>query len=216
MRRCAVAKASCSRLRSIKAPPCFDARITSKRVCALPHPRDPPDVSAPLRMETDDSEPPIIIIAPSVRETNEKRKGKGKKEKWAGTPRGDGVFDASDCVYLIGSGAQQRSIVDDRLLEYTRSYRSVVLRWFVRGEGRYWSRTDGWCRFDDSWRTTIPRVNINRTLPLNRDGYSRRQFAFNYGKYCRTPAVHCQYIPSDRSEYCLLIIIISVNIVERN
>lgn len=77
-------------------------------------------------METDDSEPPIIIIAPSVRETNEKRKGKGKKEKWAGTPRGDGVFDASDCVYLIGSGAQQRSIVDDRLLEYTRSYRSVV------------------------------------------------------------------------------------------
>lgn len=126
MRRCAVAKASCSRLRSIKAPPCFDARITSKRVCALPHPRDPPDVSAPLRMETDDSEPPIIIIAPSVRETNEKRKGKGKKEKWAGTPRGDGVFDASDCVYLIGSGAQQRSIVDDRLLEYTRSYRSVV------------------------------------------------------------------------------------------
>lgn len=126
MRRCAVAKASCSRLRSIKAPPCFDARITSKRVCALPHPRDPPDVSAPLRMETDDSEPSIIIIAPSVRETNEKRKGKGKKEKWAGTPRGDGVFDASDCVYLIGSGAQQRSIVDDRLLEYTRSYRSVV------------------------------------------------------------------------------------------
>lgn len=126
MRRCAVAKASCSRLRSIKAPPCFDARITSKRVCALPHPRDPPDVSAPLRMETDDSEPPIIIIAPSVRETNEKRKGKGKKEKWAGTPHGDGVFDASDCVYLIGSGAQQRSIVDDRLLEYTRSYRSVV------------------------------------------------------------------------------------------
>lgn len=126
MRRCAVAKASCSRLRSIKAPPCFDARITSKRVCALPHPRDPPDVSAPLRMETDDSEPPIIIIAPSVRETNEKRKGKGKKEKWAGTPRGDGIFDASDCVYLIGSGAQQRSIVDDRLLEYTRSYRSVV------------------------------------------------------------------------------------------
>lgn len=126
MRRCAVAKASCSRLRSIKAPPCFDARITSKRVCALPHPRDPPDVSPPLRMETDDSEPPIIIIAPSVRETNEKRKGKGKKEKWAGTPRGDGVFDASDCVYLIGSGAQQRSIVDDRLLEYTRSYRSVV------------------------------------------------------------------------------------------
>lgn len=126
MRRCAVAKASCSRLRSIKAPPCFDARITSKRVCALPHPRDPPDVSAPLRMETDDSEPPIIIIAPSVRETNEKRKGKGKKEKWAGTPRGDGVFDASDCVYLIGSDAQQRSIVDDRLLEYTRSYRSVV------------------------------------------------------------------------------------------
>lgn len=126
MRRCAVAKASCSRLRSIKAPPCFDARITSKRVCALPHPRDPPDVSAPLRMETDDSEPPIIIIAPSVRETNEKRKGKGKKKKWAGTPRGDGVFDASDCVYLIGSGAQQRSIVDDRLLEYTRSYRSVV------------------------------------------------------------------------------------------
>lgn len=126
MRRCAVAKASCSRLRSIKAPPCFDARITSKRVCALPHLRDPPDVSAPLRMETDDSEPPIIIIAPSVRETNEKRKGKGKKEKWAGTPRGDGVFDASDCVYLIGSGAQQRSIVDDRLLEYTRSYRSVV------------------------------------------------------------------------------------------
>lgn len=126
MRRCAVAKASCSRLRSIKAPPCFDARITSKRVCALPHPRDPPDVSAPLRMETDDSEPPIIIIAPSVRETNEKRKGKGKKEKWAGTPRGDSVFDASDCVYLIGSGAQQRSIVDDRLLEYTRSYRSVV------------------------------------------------------------------------------------------
>lgn len=77
-------------------------------------------------METDDSEPPIIIIAPSVRETNEKRKGKGKKKKWAGTPRGDGVFDASDCVYLIGSGAQQRSIVDDRLLEYTRSYRSVV------------------------------------------------------------------------------------------
>lgn len=126
MRRCAVAKASCSRLRSIKAPPCFDARITSKRVCALPHPRDPPDVSAPLRMETDDSEPPIIIIAPSVRETNEKRKGKGKKKKWAGKPRGDGVFDASDCVYLIGSGAQQRSIVDDRLLEYTRSYRSVV------------------------------------------------------------------------------------------
>lgn len=126
MRRCAVAKASCSRLRSIKAPPCFDARITSKRVCALPHPRDPPDVSAPLRMETDDSEPPIIIIAPSVRETNEKRKGKGKKKKWAGKPRGDGVFDASDCVYLIGSGAQQKSIVDDRLLEYTRSYRSVV------------------------------------------------------------------------------------------
>lgn len=126
MRRCAVAKASCSRLRSIKAPPCFDARITSKRVCALPHPRDPPDVSAPLRMETDDSEPPIIIIAPSVRETNEKRKGKGKKKKWAGTSRSDGVFDASDCVYLIGSGAQQRSIVDDRLLEYTRSYRSVV------------------------------------------------------------------------------------------
>lgn len=77
-------------------------------------------------METDDSEPPIIIIAPSVRETNEKRKGKGKKEKWADIPRGDGVFDASDCVYLIGSGAQQRSIVDDRLLEYTRSYRSVV------------------------------------------------------------------------------------------
>lgn len=77
-------------------------------------------------METDDSEPPIIIIAPSVRETNEKRKGKGKKEKWAGIARGDGVFDASDCVYLIGSGAQQRSIVDDRLLEYTRSYRSVV------------------------------------------------------------------------------------------
>lgn len=126
MRRCAVAKASCSRLRSIKAPPCFDARITSKRVCALPHPRDPPDVSPPLRMETDDSEPPIIIIAPSVRETNEKRKGKGKKKKWAGIARGDGVFDASDCAYLIGSGAQQRSIVDDRLLEYTRSYRSVV------------------------------------------------------------------------------------------
>lgn len=126
MRRCAVAKASCSRLRSIKASPCFDARITSKRVCALPHPRDPPDVSAPLRMETDDSEPPIIIIAPSVRETNEKRKRKGKKKKWAGIARGDGVFDASDCAYLIGSGAQQRSIVDDRLLEYTRSYRSVV------------------------------------------------------------------------------------------
>lgn len=77
-------------------------------------------------METDDSEPPIIIIAPSVRETNEKRKGKGKKKKWADIARGDGVFDASDCVYLIGSGAQQRSIVDDRLLEYTRSYRSVV------------------------------------------------------------------------------------------
>lgn len=77
-------------------------------------------------METDDSEPPIIIIAPSVRETNEKRKGKGKKKKWAGIAHGDGVFDASDCVYLIGSGAQQRSIVDDRLLEYTRSYRSVV------------------------------------------------------------------------------------------
>lgn len=30
---------------------------------------------------------------------------------------------------------------------------------------------------------------------MNRDGYSRRQFAFNYGKYCRTPAVHCRYIP---------------------
>lgn len=102
--------------------------------------------------------------------------------------------------------------MDDRLFGYLDSYCRVV------GDSRGGEGDIQVERMDDadSWRTAIPRVNINRTLPLNRDGYSRRQFAFNYGKYCRTPAVHCQYIPSDRSEYCLLIIIISVNIVERN
>lgn len=213
MRRCAVAKASCSRLRSIKAPPCFDARITSKRVCALPHPRDPPDVSAPngnRRFGTAD-----YYYRAKCSRNERKKKGKREKGKVGRHTSRRRCFRRERLRIF---NWQRCATEIDRRWSTLGIYSIVSLRcrWFVRGEGRYWSRTDGWCRFDDSWRTTIPRVNINRTLPLNRDGYSRRQFAFNYGKYCRTPAVHCQYIPSDRSEYCLLIIIISVNIVERN
>lgn len=52
-------------------------------------PRSYPDVFAQQRMKIDDSEPPIIIIAPSETKEEEKKD----------------VFDASDCVYLIDSGA---------------------------------------------------------------------------------------------------------------
>lgn len=116
--RCA--DASCSRLhvRSIKASPCF---ASPRSVSARLSPRS--YVSAPHRMKIDDSEPPIIIIAPS--ETKEEK----KKD----------VFDASDCVYLIGSGAQRGSIVDDRLFGYLDSYCRVV------GEGgRAIFKWNGW------------------------------------------------------------------------
>lgn len=74
-------------------------------------------------MKIDDSEPPIIIIAPSETKEEEKKD----------------VFDTSDCVYLIGSGAQRGSIVDDRLFGYLDSYCCVV------GEGgRAIFKWNGW------------------------------------------------------------------------
>lgn len=73
-------------------------------------------------MKIDDSEPPIIIIAPSETKEEEKKD----------------VFDTSDCVYLIGS-AQRGSIVDDRLFGYLDSYCRVV------GEGgRAIFKWNGW------------------------------------------------------------------------
>lgn len=101
--------------------PLVSMRASPRSVSARSSPRS--YVSAPHRMKIDDSEPPIIIIAPS--ETKEEK----KKD----------VFDASDCVYLIGSGAQRGSIVDDRLFGYLDSYCRVV------GEGgRAIFKWNGW------------------------------------------------------------------------
>lgn len=101
--------------------PLVSMRASPRSVSARSSPRS--YVSAPHQMKIDDSEPPIIIIAPSETKEEEKKD----------------VFDTSDCVYLIGSGAQRGSIVDDRLFGYLDSYCCVV------GEGgRAIFKWNGW------------------------------------------------------------------------
>lgn len=64
------------------------------------------------------------VFAKRTKKGREKGKRKSGQAHLAATVFSTRAYN--NCVYLIGSGAQQRSIVDDRLLEYTRSYRSVV------------------------------------------------------------------------------------------